>query len=53
MEVPESQAELQSRKDAYLKSQGVTKPKKEGITSLDSSFFTNPRITGTIEDDFI
>ena len=53
IEIADSAEDQQAQKDAYLKNQGVTRPKKEGITSLDSSFFTNPHITGTIEDDFI
>jgi len=58
MEVPESQAELQSRKDAYLKSQGVSKPFnyfKEGIMTLASEkpSFTYPRITGIIDEEEI
>ena len=47
IEVPESQDVLEARKNAYLKSQGVSKPKKEGI----GSFFTNPRITGIYEEE--
>ena len=47
IEVSESQDVLEARKNAYLKSQGVSKPKKEGI----GSFFTNPRITGIYEDE--
>ncbi len=47
IEVAESQDVLEARKNAYLKSQGVSKPKKEGI----GSFFTNPRITGIYEEE--
>ena len=58
IEIADSAEDQQAQKDAYLKSQGVSKPFnyfKEGIMTLASEkpSFTYPRITGIIDEEEI